>query len=481
MPANAWRLAVGAIVLRAAAALMVVVIDSDGARDLRMAGLLEQGRFAEALTVPPPTPPLHAFLSALANLAVGNLLISGVAVSVLLGGLALLPLYAMVLRIWDERVATVAGALYACLPALVDIHAEAMTEGTFMFFFLGAMALGWSALEERSWERTVAAAGCSVLAWLARPEGVYLLPLFLAAAALGRSRFAPLAIAIFLATGIVLAFPYLSFIHARSGHWQSSLSPIPGMIRDFLAGRRAAGSGTQDFEEYRVVREHGIVLGGARLLGSNLFGKVLFYALGPFVVLGCFRARPAEQGRRLLAFLLLAAVGYLVPVALSFAAATPFSHRFLLVPATLLLPLAAVGLIRAAEWTRRRRAIEIAVGTLCLVMIVRDLRPRRADKAGMKEAGLAILQTLGPGRRVFATHPQIEFYARGEYLGLPEGAGAELLLSSGIDAFAFCAPDLRLWEPRLEERIREKTAYLGEFPSPPRRNALPVRVYLSRR
>src|SRR5881394_1868638 len=192
MPRNAWLLALGAIALRAAASLNVVVIDSDGARDLRMAELLERGRFAEALTVPPSTPPLHAFLSALTDLAIGNLLVAGVAVSVAFGGLALLPLYWMLRRTWDDRVATVAAALYGCLPALVDIHAEPMTEGTFMFFFFSAMALGWSALEERSWERTVVAAGCSVLAWLARPEGLYLLPLFLAAAALRFSRFAPM-------------------------------------------------------------------------------------------------------------------------------------------------------------------------------------------------------------------------------------------------------------------------------------------------
>jgi len=480
MPRNAWLLALGAIALRAAAALTVVVLDSDGARDLRMAELLEQGRFAEALTVPPPTPPLHAFLSALSDLAIGNPLVAGVAVSVLLGGLALLPLYWMVRRTWDERVATVAAALYACLPALVDIHAEAMTEGTFLFFFFTAMALGWSALEERSWERTVVAAGCSVLAWLARPEGLYLLPLFLAAAALRFSRFAPMGVLLFLATALVLAYPYLTFIHARTGHWQGSLSPIPGMIRDFLAGRREAGTATQDFEEYRVVARHGVLLGGLRHLGSNFFGKVLFYVLGPFLVLGCFRAMPAPQGRRLLAFQVLAAVGYLVPLALSFAAATPFSHRFLLAPAALLLPLSAVGLIRAADWTRRRGALPVLVAALCIAMTVRDLRPRRADKVGMKDAGLAILKTLGPGKRVFSTHPQVEFYARSQYLGLPESATADLLLSSKMDAYAFCAPDLRRWEPLLEERIREKSVFLGEFPSPPRKDALPVRVYLAK-
>ncbi len=184
MSRRAWLIAAGAVAVRAAAALRVAVVDSDGARDLRMAELIQQGRFADALRVPYPTPPLHPFLTALADGAVGNLLVAGVAVSVLLGGLALLPLYGMVRRTWDDRVATIAGLLYAGLPALVDVHAEPMTEGAFMFFFFAAMAAGWSALENRSWERTVVAAGLATLAWLARPAGIYLQPLFLGAAAL---------------------------------------------------------------------------------------------------------------------------------------------------------------------------------------------------------------------------------------------------------------------------------------------------------
>jgi 4-amino-4-deoxy-L-arabinose transferase-like glycosyltransferase len=480
MPRRAWLLAAGAVAVRAVAALRVAVVDSDGARDLRMAELIQQGRFADALQVPHPTPPLHSFLTALADAGVGNLLVAGVAVSVLLGGFALLPLYSMIRRVWDDRVATLAGLLYAVLPALVDVHAEPMTEGTFMFFFFWAMALSWSALEDRSWERTVVAAGCAALAWLSRPEGIYLVPLFLAAAALKPSRHAPLALAVFLGTAFLLAFPYLSFIHAQTGRWQASLSPIPGMIGDTLRGVRTPDPRAQDFDEYRVVVEHGRLLGGARHLGSNFFGRVLFYALGPFLLLGAFRPRPAPGQRRLLGFLLLAAIGYLVPVALSFVAATPFSHRFLLLPAALLLPLVAIGILRASEWTRRRKALPILVGALCLAMALRDLRPRRADKIGMKEAGERILERLGPGGRVFATHRQIEFYAKSTYVPIAQGASVETIEGLHFDAFAICAPDLRYWEPRLEERLRAKGDFLGEFPSPPRKDAIPVRVYVAR-
>ncbi|RPH39698.1 MAG: hypothetical protein EHM91_12015 [Planctomycetota bacterium] len=65
MVRRAWLLALGATAVRAAAALTVHVIESDGARNLRMADLLQQGRFTEALLVRAPTPPLHPFLTAL--------------------------------------------------------------------------------------------------------------------------------------------------------------------------------------------------------------------------------------------------------------------------------------------------------------------------------------------------------------------------------------------------------------------------------
>jgi hypothetical protein len=178
-----------------------------------------------------------------------------------------------------------------------------------------------------------------------------------------------------------------------------------------------------------------------------------------------------------MAWQLLAVIGYLIPLALSFYASTPFSHRFLLVPAALLLPWTAAGAIRAAEWTRRREALPALLGAFCLAMAIRDLRPRRTDKIGFKEAGVAILKTLGAGKRVFATNNQIEYYAKSEYVPVPEGAAFE---TSRYDAYAFCPQELSRWEPRLEERVRATAAFLGEFPSPPRKDVLPVRVYLAK-
>jgi hypothetical protein len=108
-------------------------------------------------------------------------------------------------------------------------------------------------------------------------------------------------------------------------------------------------------------------------------------------------------------------------------------------------------------------------------MAVRDFRPRRADKIGLKEAGLAILKAIGPGKRVFATGGQVEFYARSAYAPHPEIPTPEYLESARLDAFAFS-----LSGSRLEDRVRDRHAFLGEFPSPPRKDVLPVRVYLAK-
>ena len=108
-------------------------------------------------------------------------------------------------------------------------------------------------------------------------------------------------------------------------------------------------------------------------------------------------------------------------------------------------------------------------------MAVRDFRPRRGDKVGLKEAGLAILKSIGPGKRVFATQGQVEFYARSAYLPLPEVVTVEDLEKARPDAFAFSVSG-----SRLEDRIRERHPLLGEFPSPPRKDVLPVRVYLAK-
>ena len=226
---------------------------------------------------------------------------------------------------------------------------------------------------------------------------------------------------------------------------------------------------------------YGLLLGGGGHLLANLFGKVLFYVTGPFLLIGLFRPRPAPGGRPILVYQWRAAEIYLIPLLLSFYASTPFSHRFLLIPAALLLGTIAAGFARVAEATRQPRAVTALVGAICLAMLVRDLRPRRGDKVAFKEAGLAILHTLGPGRRLVTTNRQIEYYARSAYLPLPPMPTFDSFERLNPDVVALSPPDLRRWEPDLRQRVEERYDLMAEFPSTPDPALLPVRVYRARR
>ena len=72
-------------------------------------------------------------------------------------------------------------------------------------------------------------------------------------------------------------------------------------------------------------------------------------------------------------------------------------------------------------WLLAPGAIAVrAAASLTVAVIESDGFRNRADKLGLQQAGLAILKTFDPGRRVFATHGQVEFYARSASVPFPQ-------------------------------------------------------------
>jgi 4-amino-4-deoxy-L-arabinose transferase-like glycosyltransferase len=425
---------------------------------------------------------------ALGRAVTGGWLLPALAVSSLLGGLSVLPLYRLAARAWGDRAAFIAGLLDAVLPPVVDLHADVMLEGTFMFFFFGAMAAGWSALERKSWERAILAGAAIAAAWLTRPEGAYLPLLFALAGLLRRSRFAPAALGLAGATTLVLAMPYAFYVRRQTGKFGISANAFSSGILDVVTGK-AKMSGyavddrtAQEYGEYRDILRHGKV-GGPIVTLSKAATRNLFYILVPFVLVGFaflrtpdFRAGPAS-------YLLAAAGGYFIPPVLAFAAGTPFSHRYILVSCVLVLPVAAVGLLKAGEWARRREALPAFLVLVCGVMAVRDVLPRRRDKIGWKLAGQAIRERLGPGRKILAMFHPITFYAEGEYVDFPGDVPFEdfrrTATDRGVSAIAIHAAEFRYFKEDFRKRLDETYPLLGEYPSPAPQGMSPVRIYLT--
>lgn len=481
-------LTIASLLVRLVTSLTFAVVATDGSRDLKMAKLMLEGRFHDALVIYPLTHPLHPLLTALLHVFLGDMLVAGVAVSVLLGGLAVIPLFLMARRAWDEKTATLAAVLYIFLPAVVELQSDAMTEATLMFFFFASMALGWSAVEKKSWEHATLAGACAALAWLARPEGIYLVPLFLLACVLRPSRFSLAALGCFLAAGLVLAFPYLTFIKLETGHWGMSANPFSkGILGLFtgetpIVGYSVNARGAEEFEEYRDIWKYGKFLGPVITVARTVFFKNLFYVFGPFLVIGFGSLRPKGASWPPILYQGAGAVGYFIPPILAFLAATPFSHRYILVSIILVLPVVARGLLKAAEWVQRRNALPLFLGLACLVMAVRDFRPKRLSKIGAKQAGVEILRRLGPGQRILTTEQTIEYYSRGEYFTLEPGTTYDQLEkfveTHEIDVIAFYVPSLRNLEDGMDEKVAKRYERLGEFPAHPKAGDALVRVYV---
>lgn len=487
-PRRVWLLALGAVAVRAAGAATLQVVAPDGSRYLWMARLFLEGRWGEALAVPPITHPLYPLLAALGRAVTGSWLLPALAISVLLGGLAVLPLYRLAARAWGDRPAFIAGLLYAVLPSAVELQADVMLEGAFMLFFFTAMDLGWSALERRSWERALLAGAAAAAAWLTRPEGAYLPLLFALSCALRPSRFAPAALALAGAAALVLAMPYAFYVRRQTGKFGISANAFSTGILDVVAGK-AKSSGyavnektAREYGEYRDILRFGKV-GGPIVTLSKAASRNLFYALVPFVLLGFAFLRPPDFRAGPALYLLAAAGGYFIPPVLAFAAGTPFSHRYILIPCVLLLPVAALGLLKAAEWSRRREALPAFLALACGTMAVRDVLPQRRDKIGWKLAGLAIREKLGPDRKILAMSHPITFYAEGEYVEFPGDVPFEdfrrAVKERGVSAIAIHADEFRYFKEDLRKRLDETYPLLGEYPSSPRPKVSPVRVYLA--
>ncbi len=474
MTRRIWYLALAAAAVRAAGALTVAVVAPDGARYLRMARLISEGRIGEGLCVWPYNPPLYPFLISFLNVFVPNDLFVAAAISVLLGGLAAIPLHYLMRTAWGEKVADLGVLVYAFLPSVAVLHGEVMLEGTFMFFFFGAMAIWWSALENKSWERSVLAGVGAAAAWLTRPEGFYLIPLFLFAAAIKRSRFAIGAVGMCLAATFVVAYPYLTFIKSHTGGWGISASPFARGVIGLLTGETPATGyavteeSAREFSEVRAIARFGRV-GGPIIYVLQITFKNYFYILAPFLFLGFAYLRKPEGGWGPRLYLLAAAAGYFIPPVLAFVAATPFSYRYVLVTHVLLLPVVALGLLQAGRWARHPKALPVFMAIVLIAMAVRDIRPKRTDKIGMKEAGLAILERLGPAKRILTVARQVEYYSRGEQVDLPPALSPDelddVVRRERIDAVALHESDLKHAGKAAVKRLEEKYVLLGRFPA----------------
>jgi hypothetical protein len=389
-PAALAALGIGLGVLLALVA-RAPLVHPDGPAYLDLAAALADGKLTHVLGgyYSPLYPAVVALLA-----ATGVPLELAGRLAATLASLAALPLlYAAARRLVGPPAAAAAVLAAALQPALVKASAQVLPET-----LAGALLLGWlgALLAARGAAGFAGAGALAGMVYLARPEGILLLPLGLWRAR--RERGATLAA--YAAAAVLIMSPALLAVHARSGQWQ--ISPreariaedvgVPGARTLADAVRRAPGT-----------MLGALASGAARQVAYD--AKALGVLLVPFAVgLAAFPPRGAAAWP-----LAVAAWLTLLPLAIN-----P-SPRYAVPFVPFLLPWAGVGLLALGRRLgRHARPAAVALGVALVVQAVWISHPFDADCS--REVSALLLERHGPGQAVVAVDGRFAYGARGRAL-----------------------------------------------------------------
>jgi len=408
-------LAVG-LAVRLARLALDPLIHPDGPAYLAIAMDVVGGRFGRVLGG--YYSPLYPTLVALPA-ALGVPLELAGRLTALLAGLAALPLLDAFVRRRLGASAAVAAVLVAAVqPALVKASAQVLPET-----LAATLILGWLVALP---DAPAAGGVLAGLAYLARPEGVLLLPLGLVRLRARRVGY--------VGAALLVMAPALIALRVETGHWQLSprearIVPVPGAttlvdaaLRDprALVASVARGAVEQTLDDAK--------------------------ALSPFLW-PAFAAGVASASAR-------AAVGWPLVVAASFTAlplALNPSPRYAVPLVPLLLPAVAAGLVAlAARLGRRAQAAGAALGVALVVQALWVSNP--FDAACSREVGDLLVSRYGTGQALVAVDGRFAYRARGRAL-VPRTTAPDEALALAREKNA------RLWLTR--------PAWLGRAWTPP--------------
>jgi len=474
-------------ILRWLVSLRILAIFNDGPRFLRVAQLMEEGRWLDALSH--PYHPLYPLTVRLAKLGTSDWETAAVGASIVGGSLAVVALYFFLREAFDPTLAWVGGALMAAHPYVLVFSADVQSEGVYLACFLGAIAFLWRALCGAGERYAFAAGAAAGLSYLTRPEGLgvtlvgagFGLGLLL----LGKWSAAKSArFVLALATGTaLLAAPYVMVLHSLSGEWSlsrkkslanlavtesyvppaldemteptppahlpSELEAAPPRIRSVVQLEPIPESlePVRDREPAALIdgRASGRLTGAALDLVRNAVSSLrIELALLTVIGLVAYRGKPGRRGLLIGSLLLLYGivlfgltlnVGYL-------------SRRHVLPPLLPLLGYAAVGLgivggalvSGAARVLGRRPSLHRAWGTavgLSIVLLVglpKGLSPHRVERVAERRAAEWLRGQEPRVGAVAAEAPRAAYYAGRPLVPLVRGSEVssyQALVTSG--------------------------------------------------
>ena len=455
--------------------------------------------------------PLFPLVASLFYRLLGNLKAASDAVYVLAGAALIVPFFALARRLFGGRVALAASLLLALCPALNAsvLYWGTMTEPLYLLCVFAGLWLTWVAAESGRVGPAIAAGAGFALAYLTRPEGSFYAALGVLALAVGvvarrqaRSGKAWLALGGYLLAALLVAMPYLVYIHAQTGRWMVSgklgvtydigravLARDPAEYDRVTASLDSTGREIIWYSPERFQRDLAAELAASpmealrrvwanfRLLLAAWFDITVFPTLLlVFVGLAWFAA-PWDR-RRAVAELYWAAG--LLPLLAAF---LPFHVEIRFFAPALPIALAWVGrgavvmgdwaadtaqaLLAErplAAWARRLLvALPLVLVGLAFVglTVVAVGEGRRGTDFGHREAGLWLKRNAPPGSVVMARDLAIALYAELDWVPSPRAEMPQFLeyaRAHGVDYVVVDEREVTVIRPHMKALLHAETA-----------------------
>lgn len=382
--------------------------------------------------------PVYPFLVAIAQSWIRPDELAARMVSVVLGGLTIPLIYLITLRLMSERVALATAILTSIHPMLIIHSTYVLTEATYGFIITAATAILIEAVRrQKGWPLMVVGVLLG-MAYLTRPEGVILVPVFFAwwYGWRCRSESGRMANVLWAFSGcvvfIICILPYVLYLHQSLGIWTLS-GKVPHNLAMDADAIQAQGL-IERMEENFIRYIRNIFVFDKYALPS-LLPTVLAILMG----IGIFAVQVAAKTVPAILFLVSMGLPTIV---------VPFFHieaRVFVPYLPFFLVLAAQGglwlsdrlssVISASKWAGFSRVSPwVVFGMLCLLLLPHGLRPILTldpNELVYREAGSWIAKNIPDVKTIMDRKPFIAYYSGKAFVPLfPRGDVSDLVQSA---------------------------------------------------
>ena len=460
---NIFMLFFLALIVRLMALGQIYFIDRDGIRFLALADYYFSGLFLKGLSN--AYHPLYPLLISIIGGVSGDFEFAGKLISLTFSSFTVIFVYLLGKTIYDAKTGLIGGLFFIAQPQCVRCSVDVLSDSTFLFFLVVGFYLGIrGGTQEKKVRWWCLGAGiCSGLAYLTRPEGIFvvffLLGWYFLQWVLRHKK-----ITHFLAGGSIVVFafflvatPYILFIKNHTGTWQISMkASVVSMVRSLEEKTEAKTSTaivpspsspelplpalSQEPADEQILapikpREpfHGGDIWKSLTYPPLRFIETYHFLLFFFLLFGIWTETNRKE-RTLGVVLLLFVATYLAGLCYLYYTVSYVSRRHFLPAIIISLPVAGTGFWelqrQLSKWMMRwdvawgkksaaHSAIILLLITL-LILLPTTLKPQGEDKLSLKQAAFWVKDNKKKSSpMIMSNEPLVGYYAGGKNLLMP--------------------------------------------------------------